>query len=346
MFEYWKSTLSLRERNIYEDICNAVRSYTFSVKVRGSGNEISHAFSGVLSDHPEFYYLGNRLEAQGNIYGINVSLQELFNRSQRAQLDIAMHSTAKGICGNYSGNAEQFERLVCAYIANNVYYEIDAQYNQSAAAALCYKKAQCSGIAKAVKYLFDQVGINCIVVNGEADGNGAVGPHSWNMIQLNGNWYHLDPTFILGSNNHSGREIVYPYFNYSDTLIKKTHHWKDKTPAANDNRYDSYVSTQTRTQSSTAKGTNYRSDICRRQECNDKSGIPVVKNKAGLFELLGKNVGFFSQKLVYVADKPATELQTVIMEQFADYLRAKNFECKYSCSFDNGVWTLTTSKIK
>ena len=51
------------------------------------------------------------------------------------------------------------------------------------------QKAQCEGIAKAVKVLLNAVDIKCIVATGNANGNGQNGPHAWNIVNIEGSPY-------------------------------------------------------------------------------------------------------------------------------------------------------------
>lgn len=89
------------------------------------------------------------------------------------------------------------------------------------------KKAQCEGIAKAVKALLNAVDIKCIVATGEAESNGNREHHAWNVVDINGNPYQVDVTWDIGASK--GR-VSYDYFNVTDEIIGKTHVFEDKLP--------------------------------------------------------------------------------------------------------------------
>ena len=57
--------------------------------------------------------------------------------------------------------------------------------------ALAERSAGAKGFALAFKALCDAAGIDCVVVRGSIGGMGA-GEHYWNMISLEGSWYHAD----------------------------------------------------------------------------------------------------------------------------------------------------------
>lgn len=62
---------------------------------------------------------------------------------------------------------------------------------ETAHAALVGRSAGAKGLALAFKALCDAAGIDCLVVRGSIGGMGA-GEHFWNMISLEGAWYHAD----------------------------------------------------------------------------------------------------------------------------------------------------------
>ena len=89
------------------------------------------------------------------------------------------------------------------------------------------QKAQCEGIAKAVKVLLNAVDIKCIVATGDADANGSREHHAWNVVDIDGNPYQVDVTWDIGASK--GR-VSYDYFNVTDEIIGKTHKLEDKVP--------------------------------------------------------------------------------------------------------------------
>ena len=91
-----------------------------------------------------------------------------------------------------------------------------------------YHKAQCEGIAKAMKVLLNAVDVKCIVVTGIAGKNGNMRPHAWNLVNIDGDSYQLDVTWDMGKS--TGAEIAYNYFNLSDECIGKNHRADCKLP--------------------------------------------------------------------------------------------------------------------
>ena len=77
----------------------------------------------------------------------------------------------------------------------------------------------CQGYADAFDMLTSMLGMNCIQIFGQGNG-----PHNWNMIELDGNWYHVDCTWGAGFGGVDGR-CDWAYLFLSDGQLGKTHSW-------------------------------------------------------------------------------------------------------------------------
>ena len=87
---------------------------------------------------------------------------------------------------------------------------------------LLNKKAVCEGIAKAMKYLMNRKGIECEMVLGKLDDEEDDDIyHAWNVVRIDGEWYHVDVTADIGVSN--GKSFRYDYFNLSDEEISMDH---------------------------------------------------------------------------------------------------------------------------
>ena len=122
----------------------------------------------------------------------------------------------------------QKEKAIHDYIATTVTYkDTEAPYSHEAPGAILYQIGVCEGIAKAFKYLSDQLGLQSIVVFGASNEQGNEGGHAWNLVRINGAFYHIDTTF---DTTISTSCIRYDYFNLSDADIRSSHHWNNELP--------------------------------------------------------------------------------------------------------------------
>lgn len=98
---------------------------------------------------------------------------------------------------------------------------IGAPYADTIYGTLICKKALCEGYAKTFSYLCNRVGIENTIVVGKTTVD-----HMWNMVKLEGNWYHVDVTWdkpdavILESYPDL---VLYQYFMVTDSVIENTH---------------------------------------------------------------------------------------------------------------------------
>lgn len=86
------------------------------------------------------------------------------------------------------------------------------------------KQGVCMAYALLFQKMMEQVGIQCYYVVGKADGESDLG-HAWNMVQLDGQWYHIDATWNDVGKRLRNHAIHYRYFLRSDEVFKRDHSW-------------------------------------------------------------------------------------------------------------------------
>ena len=90
--------------------------------------------------------------------------------------------------------------------------------------------AICVGNATTFKLFMDALEIPCMIIHSTQNGE-----HAWDVVQLDGEWYHVDVTFDGSSNGMPS----YSYFNVPDS-IKDDGSWPwdhSQIPAANGTKY-------------------------------------------------------------------------------------------------------------
>ena len=84
--------------------------------------------------------------------------------------------------------------------------------------ALVDHTAVCAGYAKAYELLMEAAGIPCEYVSGYANGN-----HGWNVVEIDGEWYHVDTTWDDPIPDREGY-VRYDYFLKSDAYMRQNRH--------------------------------------------------------------------------------------------------------------------------
>lgn len=93
--------------------------------------------------------------------------------------------------------------------------------------------AVCDGYSRSLMYLLNATGVPTQFITGTSDGI----PHAWNLVQIQGAYYHVDSTWADQESDKIGS--IYEFFNESDDYMKKTHIWESKLyPKAVSNTYN------------------------------------------------------------------------------------------------------------
>lgn len=128
------------------------------------------------------------------------------------------------------------------YLIDNITYESnyteDNEFTRSchsAYGALINGRAVCDGYSEAFELIMDQLGIDCMVVSSSAMN------HAWNLVKVDGKWYHIDLTHDDPIVNRLGHDLYgtvkHDNFLMSDEYVKnpknsRSYHpsWETVTP--------------------------------------------------------------------------------------------------------------------
>lgn len=131
----------------------------------------------------------------------------------------------------------EFEKVkaINDYIVLNTEYStsLPAGVSQhSAYAVLKEGRGVCSGYALSALRLLERAGIEARYITGYAKE-----PHGWNLIKIDGYWYHLDTTWNDPTPDRKGL-VSYRYFLAPDSVMRLSHSWESSNyPSATNNKY-------------------------------------------------------------------------------------------------------------
>lgn len=124
------------------------------------------------------------------------------------------------------------ELAIHDYLVSHITYTDGIYGNSYAYNAIINGTAVCSGYTEAFKTFMDFLGIENITVSGTAKDE----KHIWNMVCLDGEWYHIDVTWDDPVNGYDDY-IEHAYFNITDNDIRLDHIWDAVTPSATSDTY-------------------------------------------------------------------------------------------------------------
>jgi len=129
--------------------------------------------------------------------------------SAERELESAVNAIVSGVDEDWSVIEKAL--YVHDYIASHCTYAYDDDYDgKTIYNALVEGEAVCVGYSFAYKYIMDRLGVDCICVCNDE--------HMWNMIEYDGNWYHVDVTWDDPSPDYEN-QANHNFFMISDSAI-------------------------------------------------------------------------------------------------------------------------------
>lgn len=236
---------NLNKSKLYLDIEKALLNGEEEVIIRDlnifrDSKEIFKILEEISNDNPEIMYY------KGAEYHFG-KLKLYYSKSKE---DILSHRTEienkrnELLNNKISPNMSDFEKVLAIhdYIINNARYDerlllqgVIPPESYSTYGVLNLGIGVCESYAKAMKYLLDGVNIESLIVIGESNGEN----HAWNLVKLDDEYYHIDPTWNDPVTNNGFDVIRYNFFNLNDEEISKTHTWeRDNYPIAKGEKYN------------------------------------------------------------------------------------------------------------
>lgn len=242
---YYYAQLNKQEQAVYKAFYNGLMAHedVIPIPIKGqlSKEVFNKIFRAMTRDNPLIYYVNQSAcnwatDAFGHTA---ICPQYFYSRETVRKYNRNIENAVNNLAAQLKlteGTEYEKEVRVHDWFCKNVKYDFKgSDMDEPARVVLSHnivgvfakQKAQCEGIAKAVKVLLNAVDIKCIVATGDADANGSREHHAWNVVDIDGNPYHVDVTWDIGASK--GR-VSYDYFNVTDEIIGKTHKLEDKVP--------------------------------------------------------------------------------------------------------------------
>lgn len=247
-----------QEKTFEQYILNAINNFEMIVDVSAyniSADEMWTEIYHVLNAHPDLYYV-TVTSAYYNAYSYTAAsyVFTYMGTKETIEAEKAKFNAEvdKALAYVDAANMSQYEQalavhdyiiLHCEYDEENYENGITSGNSHSSYGAMVEKMAVCDGYAKAYQYIMrNKLGIPCYVVTSASMG------HAWSLVQIDGNWYHVDLTWDDPVSDCIGR-ATHKFFLLSDFTIGDDYHqhgnWQVKDQNKNDitatsTEYDNY----------------------------------------------------------------------------------------------------------
>ena len=224
--EYYYNTLTKAQQNTYHAIKTGLESLAPSFQIpRLEHKEMGDVYMMVRLDHPEiFYAVSFKYRFYPDSGNAEMIPEYLFEKKKVQEHQKAMKARVEKLV-RPAMKLSETEKLqyIHDFICQNIHYDkLKKPYSQEIIGPLGQGVGVCEGIAKSVKILCDALGIWCMIALSENNPEkGIKYRHAWNIVKINGKYYHFDATFdnTLGSEDL----IRYDYFMLSDKQIFRDH---------------------------------------------------------------------------------------------------------------------------
>jgi len=187
--------------------------------------EVYTVKQAVAADHPEIFWLAGACTIGENMRdGKYAILYSYYSYDEITERMARLEESLSSILNELDAGLSQYELEVRIHdiLMRDVAYDDEAaerldRFSDAATSygALVNKSALCIGYSTAAKLLLERVGVESMTVTGKAsDGGGQA--HMWNLVRIEGQWYHLDVTWDAAYD-------YYHYFNLTDGMIGLNH---------------------------------------------------------------------------------------------------------------------------
>lgn len=236
--EYYYNLLNKAQQNTYHAIKTGLVSLSPSFQIpRLEHKELADVYMMVRLDHPEIFYSVNfKYRFYPDSGNAEMIPEYLFEKKKVQEHQKAMKARVEKLV-RPATKLSEVEKLLYIhdFICQNIHYDkLKKSYSHEIIGPLGQGVGVCEGIAKSVKIICDALGIWCMIALSENNPEkGIKYRHAWNIVKINGKYYHFDATF---DNTLGSEELIrYDYFMLSDKQIFRDHEpviWR--TPSCDD----------------------------------------------------------------------------------------------------------------
>ena len=241
----FKALQTVEEQRLYEAIDSVVykdESEEFTTDNLDNENKAGEVLELYKDDHPDVFWIDETEPYYYSNDGGKLTLQLTFKLSgeKLAQAKAKLDEKVSAALQEAPNEASSYEKELYAhdYIIKNCAYDEESvelhksdtvrANEQNAYGALVEGKAVCEGYTRAFQLLCDKLGVDCWVIQGQAQGFEGEGNtnHIWNCVQLDGKWYQVDITWDDCDDTESALVTdagSHLYFNVTTDEIKKDH---------------------------------------------------------------------------------------------------------------------------
>lgn len=198
----------------------------FTVNYQGDASNfestIDQVYKWLEVNEPYLWAVMGEFSTRARSFGNNTEWQAKVSYDLTAEQNALVLGKIDQIVQAVPQDATEAEKVkfVNDYIVVNTKYNLDSAANpHTPYAILMNGEGVCEGYALAALLMFEALDVEAKYVVGDAGG-----PHAWNLVKVDGQWYHLDITWNDPVPDQ-GDKVHYQYFLITDEKMAKDHQW-------------------------------------------------------------------------------------------------------------------------
>lgn len=240
-------TLSEVDQTLYDMITGAMLCYEEEIKFESpytyTFEEIYDVYQLIYNDEYRLFYMSPTIEYIADSETdsvVSMRLKYIYDEDEVLTMRQEIYSAAHKILSQITPDMGDYEivKLFHDSVILNCTYDSSAVNPNTIYGCLVDNKALCQAYSRTFTYLCSEAGIDSFVVLGVADE-----PHMWNVVKMDGEYYHIDLTWDDPDRSKNPDSIRYDYFGLTDERISQLRQidaYDYDVPAANGTKYQYY----------------------------------------------------------------------------------------------------------
>lgn len=252
--KYAYNTLDDATKLVYDEILYAIMHREDEVQIATTDIEqMELAYLAVRYDYCNLFWLKQfsyvTYSRDDAITAIEITPEYSMTAAEQKKTQKAIDQEATRMLADAPKDGSDYEKALYVFekLIEDVDYVEDSADNQNIISVFLNHETICQGYAYATQYLLEKLGITCTTVIGTVSD----GPHAWNLVKLDGEYYYMDTTW--GNSQYLSRQteqteaavskyVDYNYFCATGTDILQSHTPDSRIPlpectAIRDNYY-------------------------------------------------------------------------------------------------------------
>jgi len=221
-------------KEIYQSMLNRETVMTYSIHDSVSKTKLEKALQDAMASDPYVQFMVRQYSYQYKSSLLSSSITIYMDYRENADQTAYVTSKVKAVLPTIihkNMNAHEKVKAIHDWVVLNLSYDTSLK-NDTAYLGLKEGKTVCQGYALLTYRMLKEAGITNQIAEGKAGGQ----LHAWNVVNLDGKWYHLDTTWDDPVPDQKGK-VSYHYYLRTDKQLRTDHQWTKVYPAATES-YD------------------------------------------------------------------------------------------------------------